>query len=180
MSQAVVFVPKPDTVAAFGCETVEQLRAWRPEICGVCCLKMVGDTEHKTECASLWQLTQDCRRAGAFTEGADGKIAGIFYQPLLQVAAGYGLHGKAHRWLPLMRLKHLLRAGRKPIVSIELSRLGKEYQGGHLLVVVSYNASADTFIVHDPSSVLAESGKAVPVPAAELKRLSNNRGLSFA
>jgi hypothetical protein len=180
MNRVIVFVPKPDTVAAFRCETQQQLRTWRPEICGVCCLKMVGDTEHKTKHVSLWQLTQDCCRRGAFIEKANGEIKGIFYKPLLKVAADYGLHGKIHRWLPLMQLKHLLRVGQIPVISIELSRVHKEYHGGHLLVVVSYDASTNIFTVHDPSSVLAQPGEAVLLRASELKRLSNNRGFSFA
>lgn len=172
------YVPKPNTVAEFGCDTEEQLRQWRPEICGVCCLKTIGDPKGRTTNASLWELTMQCLEQNAFiVDSRTGKIDGIFYKPLLKVAQMHGLHGFILPRLPLPLLNFLLAFGLTPILSIDLHKIDPKYEAGHLIVVTGHDRKNKTYTVHDSSSVLAKSGNSVPVNAAILKHASNNRGL---
>jgi hypothetical protein len=171
------YIPKPDTVADFGCDTKEQLHTWRSEICGVCCLKMIGDTKSCTVDLSLWQLTMDCLRQGAFIKNNTGQIDGIFHRPMVKVARGLGLHACVLPKLPLSFLKFLLAVRFTPILSIDLHKLNPKYEAGHLVVVVGYDRKNRTYIVHDPSSVLAIPGKSARVSFEMLKQVSNNRGV---
>jgi hypothetical protein len=172
------YVPKPDSVAAFGCDTKEQLRRWRPEICGVCCLKMIGDTKRRTEDTSLWQLTTACVQQGAFTvERNTGAIEGIFYRPLIKVAQTFGLKGFIIRRLPLGLLRLFLLLQIAPLLSINLHKFDPQYAAGHLVVVVGYDKQGKLYTVHDPSSVLAKPGRFAHVSSDTLKHISNNRGV---
>lgn len=172
------YVPKPDTVAAFGCDTKEQLLLWRPEICGVCCLKMIGDTKHRTLGVTLWQLTEDCVQQGAFrTDSSTGKIEGIFHQPLVKTARTLGLHGFVIPRLPLILLRFFLTIRVTPILSIDLQKLDPKYEAGHLVIITGYDKTSKSYVVHDPSSVLAVPGKFAHVSSKVLKRISNKRGL---
>lgn len=172
----VVFVRKPKTVAEFGCKTEHEFKTWVPEICGVCCLKMVGDTAGKTNSLTLWQLTKHCIDAGVFV--VDGKeIRGAYHKPLLAVARSLGLVGRRVRFLPGWRLRWVLWRGLTPILSIDLDKLDPPRGGGHLIVVVGYKEG--DFFVHDPSSVLAKNGEAARISTATLDTISNKRGFVF-
>lgn len=172
------YIPKPDTVGDFGCDTKGQLTLWRPEICGVCCLKMIGDTKRRTLGLSLWQLTQKCIDQGAFkVDNKTGVIDGIFHYPMMKVAHDLGLHGVVLPRLPLGLIKFLLLLHIAPILSIDLHKLDAKYEAGHLVVMVGYNKKDKAFVVHDPSSVLAKSGKFAHINVQTLKRITNNRGM---
>lgn len=174
----IQYVPKPDTVAAFGCDTKEQLALWRPEICGVCCLKMIGDTKHRTTTTNLWQLTEACIQQGAFrVEHDTGKIEGIFYRPMLKVARSLGLRGLALLRLPLVLVRLLLMLRITPILSIDLHKLDPKYEAGHLVVVVGYDRKTKAYVVHDPSSVVTKPGKFAHISSSTLRRVSNDRGV---
>lgn len=176
----VVYVPKPSTVKDFGSETEGQLSKWVPEICGVCCLKMIGDTYGNTQDKSLWALTKDCINSGAFVEDmAASKVSGIYYKPLIRLSKTYGLTGKSYKYLPNMLIKYLLHRGINPILSIDLNKVNSKYTETHLIVIVSYDKKSNKFTIHDPSSVLGTPGDNVKVDAKWLKHISNNRGMSF-
>ena len=66
------FVPKPTTRThagqpwvVFG-STKELYDYWIPHVCGICCLKMVGDTLGKTSSYTLYALTMMCLERGGF------------------------------------------------------------------------------------------------------------------
>jgi len=175
--QKIIYVPKPKTVEEFGSTSKKEFLKWIPEICGVCCFKMVGDSKGKTNKRTLWELTQESVQVGAFRQLPDGKIEGIFYKPLVKLAAKYKMHGKIYRWLPLVLVRLLLRQDHTPILSIDLSRLDKKYEAGHLIVIVGYDKKNKEFIVHDPSSVLDVPGEFIHISQKKLRHSSNRRGM---
>jgi hypothetical protein len=172
----VKYIPKPDTVAAFGCDTKEQLKLWRPEICGVCCLKMIGDTKNRTTKLSPWQLTQACLEQGAF-KAKSGKIQGIYHRPMVEVARAFGLHGFTLPRVSLLLARFLLMLRITPIMSIDLHKFNPKYEVGHLIVIVGYDSKGKAYIIHDPSSVLATPGKFARLSSRTLRSISNNRGV---
>lgn len=176
----IIYIPKPITVEEFGCPDEAYFAKWVPEICGVCCFKMIGDTFLATQHTNLWQLTESCIENGAFEESQDGTINGIFYKPLLALAKQYKLSGKIFRWLPLFRVRYLLAKGLNPILSIDLHKLDEKYEAGHLIIIVAYDSVNKEFIVHDPSSVLDRPGINIRIGSKKLRRLSNKKGLAFS
>jgi hypothetical protein len=173
----VDYVAKPNTVEEFGCDTKAQLDFWRPEICGVCCLKMLGDTRGRTNGLSLWKLTRDCVAEKAFVIEENGSVEGVFYRPLLQIARRYGLRGLVMYWLPLWLIRGLLILKTAPILSIDLRKFNSPLDLGRLIVIIGYDYRRHEYTVHDPTPVLSESGENMRVSADTLRRITNGRGL---
>lgn len=77
----------------FGAPNKSEYERWSPEVCGICCLKMIGDAHGTTSDTSLYQLTMECKQKGGFKELPNGEIQGVFHKPLLDLAKDYGLEG---------------------------------------------------------------------------------------
>jgi hypothetical protein len=178
----VEFVPKryddQDTPwQPFGAPNEDEYRKWSPEVCGICCLKMIGDSLGLTSSISLYELTMRCKDEGGFRELADGEIQGVFHRPLLEVAKSYGLAGKVVGRLTINKIKDSLKKERFIILSINKSKISPQLKGGHLILVHSYDPKVETFVVHDSELLLSESGENIELSAVRLEEISNNKGL---
>jgi hypothetical protein len=94
-----VYVPKaapgdPRPWVSFGCAE-EEYERWVPQVCGTCCLKMIGDTKRTTRPLSLYQLTMMAVANGTFTVDKTGNIQGAYHHPL---ADSQGSSAYRARW----------------------------------------------------------------------------------
>lgn len=177
------FVPKPSgdaTTAArcFGASVVET-EFWTPHICGICCLKMVGDTLGHTTGHTLADLTFRCREMGGFTQRRDGSVVGVFHHPLVELAELFGMRGGVERDLDAARIQQLLQEGKYVLLSVDLHRAHtvREASGSHLVLIFGYSANTDEYDLHDSSAILREHGSGIAIPQSELRAMSNDRGV---
>lgn len=180
MKKVIHFVPKRvkgdrRPWIRFGSTRTEYER-WVPEICGICCLKMVGDTFHKTNHMSLYKLTMLCLQKGGFTITAGGCIGGVFHRPLLELAKEFGVDG----WVGKLDQKTIidsLHQHKLIILSINLNIVSSHLHGGHLILVHIYDLTTNFFVVHDPSYLLNKKGKNIRIHADYLASISNKKGI---
>jgi peptidase C39-like protein len=176
-----VYVPKrrpddPEPWIAFGAGQQEYQR-WIPEICGICCLKMVGDTIGVTRNLSLYQLTMMAAANGTFKVNEHGIIQGVFHYPLAELAESLGIRCRVMRALGIGELTEALVQGMYAVLSINTARVDSSLQGGHLVLVYGYDEPSDSFSLHDCSSMMQPDGCSVNISADALVRISNNKGL---
>jgi hypothetical protein len=176
-----VYVPKrrPDDTEpwiAFGSGPLEYQR-WIPEICGICCLKMVGDTIGVTSNLSLYQLTMMATANGTFIVSEHGAIQGAFHYPLAELAESLGIRCRVMRTLGSGEITGALAKGMYAILSIDAARVDSSRQGGHLVLVYGYDETTGSFLLHDCSSMMRPDGCGVSISADALARISNNKGL---
>lgn len=181
MPSVPVYVPKrrPDDAApwiAFGSDQLEYQR-WIPEICGICCLKMVGDTIGVTNHLSLHKLAIMALENGTFTVSEHGTIQGAFHHPLAELAERLGIRCRVMKTLGLSEITDSLAQGKYAILSINAARVDSSLQGGHLILVYGYDAYTDSFLLHDCSSIMQADGCGVSISAHALASISNNKGL---
>jgi hypothetical protein len=181
MIQGVPYIPKhwpadPEPWLWYG-STEEEYRFWIPHVCGVCCLKMAGDASGCTNDHSLHDLTKMLLSEGAFVVKADGEVDGIFHHPLAAVSRRLGLPAAVAGKLTVDELDQHLQAHQFVMLSVELSRCTKRFSGGHLILIHSYDPLKQTYVAHDPSSVVASTGRNVVLRKRALKIMSNNKGL---
>lgn len=176
----VVFVPKrvdgdSSPWVRFGSSQGEFER-WIPEVCGVCCLKMVGDTLGITKSLNLYELTMQCLARGAFIQ--DGQtIKGVFHYPLVGVARDLGLKGDVLR-LNIKTIKERVALGQFVILSIDLAKVSPMI-GSHLILIHNVDQRGKQFLVHDCSNIIASSGANILITEGELEAISNSRGIAL-
>lgn len=179
----VCFVPKcspddPMPWMVFGSSLKEYTR-WVPEICGICCLKMVGDTFGVTSNSSLYRLTMQCLGRGGFKIQEDGSIAGVFHHPLVRLAEELGLQGSVERNLDVKSIISHLKNNRLIVLSIDLQKVSGSLKGNHLVLVHRYLPRQHVFLVHDCAFAVGKEGANIPLSRDELARMSNERGMAF-
>ena len=178
---APVYVPKrrpgdAEPWIAFGSGRVEYQR-WIPEICGICCLKMVGDTIGVTNNLSLYRLTMMAAANGTFIVSEHGTIQGAFHHPLAELAERLGIRCRVMRKLGIGEITGALAQGMYAILSIDAAGVDSSRRGGHLVLVYGYDEPAGSFLLHDCSSMMQPDGCAVSISADALAGISNNKGL---
>jgi hypothetical protein len=176
-----VYVPKrrPDDIEpwiTFGSGQLEYQR-WIPEICGICCLKMVGDTIGLTNDLSLYQLTMMAAANGTFIVSEHGTIQGAFHYPLAELAGRLGMRCRVMRTLGIGEITEALAQRMYAILSIDTAQVDSSLRGGHLVLVYGYDEPADSFLLHDCSSMMRPDGCGVSISAHALAGISNNKGL---
>jgi len=162
---------------AFGAPNRSEYEKWYPEVCGVCCLKMIGDACGSTPHISLYQLTMECKQREGFKELPTGEIQGVFHQPLLKIARDHGLDGSIESGLDLEKIITSLQNGRFVILSLDKSKVDRKLKGGHLVLVHAYDPESETFLINDPEPILAEDGQNIKVSSDRLEEISNKKGL---
>ena len=173
-------IPPEDLDDVFGGEA-EEYQLWRPHICGVCCVKMIGDAAGVTNGDTLMELVQDFVAAGALVVRDDGQVDGAFHHPMARVIEDLGLHATITGHLSVPTVAELVTHGSMVILSCDLAAMtGGRQSGGHLVLVYGYDAEQEAFLVHDCSEILGDDGRAAQVDATELARISNTKGLLVA
>jgi hypothetical protein len=162
---------------AFGAPNRSEYEKWHPEVCGICCLKMIGDAYGFTSNTSLYQLAMKCKQKGGFKELPSGEIQGVFYKPLLDLARSYGLDGNIESNLDLEKITTALQNDRFVILSLDKSKVDPRLKGGHLVLVHAYESASETFLINDPEPILAEDGQNIEVGFDRLEEISNKKGL---
>jgi Peptidase_C39 like family len=176
-----VYVPKrrPDEAepwVIFGSGQPEYER-WIPEICGICCLKMIGDTIGTTNELNLYELTMMAVANGTFIVSESGAIRGAFHYPMAELAEHLGMRCRVMRTLDTGEIMEALAQGMYAILSIDTARVDSSLHGGHLVLVYGYDEPAHSFLLHDCSSVIEPDGHGVRLSAPALAGISNNKGL---
>jgi hypothetical protein len=161
----------------FGAPTKNEYEKWHSEVCGICCLKMVGDTYGSTSNISLYQLAMECKQKGGFEELSTGEIQGVFHQPLLELAKDYGLDGTVEGNLDIEKVIDSLQNDRFVILSLNKSKVNPKLKGGHLVLVHAYDPETKTFLINDPEPILAKDGQNIKINSSRLSKLSNKKGL---
>lgn len=181
MNSTPTYIPKrapgdAEPWIAFGSDE-QHYERWIPEVCGICCLKMVGDTVGVTNKLSLYELTMMALANGTFMVDDTGRIRGVFHAPLARLAQDLGLPCQAVTGLDVVAVTQALAGGRYTIVSIDLAKVRPSMRGGHLILVYGYVEASSAFLVHDCASAIDADGRGVTVPLARLDAISNRRGL---
>ena len=181
MPPVPVYVPKRrlDDVepwVIFGSSQLEYQR-WIPEICGICCLKMIGDTIGVTNELSLYELTMMAVANGTFIMSEHGTIQGAFHYPLAELAERLGMRCRVMRPLDIDEITKALAQGMYAILSIDTARVDSSLRGGHLVLIYGYDEPTDSFLLHDCSSMMQPDGRGVRISMRALAGISNNKGL---
>ena len=163
--------------SVFGAPSKAEYKKWSPEVCGICCVKMVGDTLQLTNKASLYSLAMECLSLGGYKIAADGSIQGVFHKPLLELARNHDLDGAVEGHLSIQKMIDVLSEEKYAILSIDKAKVNPSLSGGHLVLVHTYEPNLDTFYLNDPEPMLAENGVNIAMRSADLQKVSNNRGL---
>jgi hypothetical protein len=152
---------------------------WQPYLCGVCCVKMVGDTAGITNHTPLLSIVHEFVRTGAFVILEDGSVDGAFHYPMASVIEDLGLHAEVVRRLPASKVAYFVERGSAVILSCDLAKMtdGRE-SGGHLVLVYGYDVDREIFLIHDSLEILGDKGCAAEVNATELERISNSKGIT--
>lgn len=159
--------------------TEAEYKLWRSNMCGVCCLKMIGDSVGKTQNISLFDLVKISLDRGVFRINKEGNIEGAFHYPLRDLLREMHIPATVESKLTTQKIKKKLQAGKIIILSVDLTKSHFiTSPESHLITVYDYDALGDTYTIHDSSSVIAENGNAVKIHSAYLNELSNSRGLS--
>lgn len=180
-AKPVSYVPKrhPDTAEPwryFGADE-EAYQRWAPHICGICCLKMVGDTLDRTTDLSLYELTTMCVDRGGFRVTADNKIEGVFHYPLAELGNDLGIPLRVAPGVDAAQAKNVVAESGFVIFSVDLARFDERLRGGHLLLLHDYLPATDEFVLHDSSSAVGQPGRYVRLTSATLATIGNNKGL---
>lgn len=180
---SICFVPKTiksdlEPWIRFG-STKAEYKKWIPEICGICCLKMVGDTFNKTNDLSLHQLTLLTLNNGGFKILKNGTIQGVFHYPLVKLAQKFGLGGLVLAHLNDTAIIENLKNNKLILLSVDLHKLDSSITGSHLVLVHGYNHEKDEFVLHDCASVLNENGENIVIPREQLNKISNQKGITM-
>lgn len=179
----VAYVSKkpPDTIEPwryFGADR-EAYERWAPHICGICCLKMVGDTLGRTSDISLHQLTQLCVRRGGFRVIDDDRIEGVFHRPLAELGNDLGIPCRVAPGLTVEQAAEVVTRSGFAIMSVDLAKVDGPHCGGHLLLIHDYVPETGEFVLHDCSSVIGRPGRDVRIERDALALISNNKGLTI-
>lgn len=153
---------------------------WIPEVCGICCLKMIGDTFGITNEITLFEITGMAIANGTFVVGPGGAVAGAYHRPLAELFESFGFDCEVVGSLDSARLLDVLGKGSYAILSIDMSKLVPGKVTGHLVLVYGYDGKSDEFLLHDCSSVIQPDGRGVKLDRATLEGLSNRKGLTVA
>ncbi|QUQ65721.1 hypothetical protein [Kutzneria sp. CA-103260] len=180
-AEPVAYVPKrqPDVAEPWRCfgadeETYER---WAPHVCGICCLKMVGDTLGRTTDLSLHELTVMCVDRGGFRVNADDTIEGVFHHPLAALGNDLGIPSRVAPGVDVAQARSVVAESGFVLFSVDLARFDQRLRGGHLLLLHDYLPAADEFVLHDCSSAVGQPGRDVRLTSAVLARIGNNKGL---
>jgi hypothetical protein len=181
MPPVPVYVPKrrlddAEPWVAFGSGQLEYQR-WIPEICGICCLKMIGDTIGVTSELSLYELTMMAVANGTFVTSGHGAIQGAFHYPLAELAERLGMRCRVMRPLDIAEITKALAQGMYAILSIDTARVDNSLRGGHLVLIYGYDEPTGSFLLHDCSSMMQPDGRGVRISLHALADISNNKGL---
>lgn len=179
-SAQVSFVPKIEKFTdepwvLFGANK-QIFEKWIPEICGICCLKMIGDSYNTTKEITLYSLTIECESLGGYKNDA-GQIRGVFHYPLLHLAQQHKLRGFVAKKLSICNIIDQISRKRFVILSIDLQKISKGLSGSHLILVHGYNFNKQCFIVHDCSHAIATNGEGVELSNVIMNKISNNKGI---
>ena len=165
---------------AFGAPNMKVYLKWYPEVCGICCLKMVGDTLNKTNHASLYQLTMQGLNIGVYKEQDDGSIQGAFHKPLINLAKEYGIKGNLEKRLSSKRIIELIEQHKFPILSVDRQKINPQLTpGGHLILIHTWDQNKNAFLIHDPEPLLADNGENITITLDLLDLISNHKGFSL-
>lgn len=149
---------------------------WNNDLCGLYCLKMVGDYFNVTKNTSLWEILIKCRELNGFKD-INGERVGVFHKSLLKTAKSFGLKGKTERNFNLKKIIKNLSKNHLVILSVDKNKINSKLTGGHLILVYDYLVDKDICILHDPDQILSKSGENVEINLGELAKISNNKGL---
>ena len=184
MPREPVYIPKraandAEPWTSFGSDRLSYEK-WIPEVCGICCLKMVGDTFGVTNSVTLFEITGMAIANGTFVIGLDGVVAGAYHRPLAELFESFGFACELVRVLDTPRLLDALREGSYAILSIDMSKLVPGKVSGHLVLVYGHDDESDEFLLHDCSSVIQPDGRGVRLNRTTLESFSNRKGLIVA
>ena len=159
--------------------TVEQYQFWRPHVCAVCCVKMVGDAAGKTNNMTMNMLTDICLKEGVFRVGQEKRVLGAFHHPLVRVMNKLGVPAKVAGDIKTKDIIREIKVGKIVFLSVDLAKLyNNPSNESHLVVVYDVVDGPNAeFRLHDCSSVLSSNGNAMFISEEELSRLSNKKGL---
>jgi hypothetical protein len=161
----------------FGSPSKKAYGKWNPQVCGICCLKMIGDACGYTNKKSIYQLAMECKDEGGFIELPNGEIQDVYHKPLLKLANNYNLLGKVEKNLNIEKTISSLSENKFVILSINKSKIDSNLKGGHLILLHSYDPKLKVFLVNDPDPILAKEGKNIKIDINKLQEISNKKGL---
>ena len=171
------FSHKKEPWLAFGARNREDYEIWSKEVCGICCLKMIGDSWELTTYRSIYSLTIDCLNSGGFTITSDGVIHGVFHKHLLHLAQENHMDGQVVKHLDMKTIIRALSESSYVILSVNTAKLKPCFPDNHMVLVYACSPHGQILHLHDPGRILSKTGKNIQLSRKQLERISNNKGL---
>ena len=136
-----------------------EIEKWEGNCCGIACLRMVFDFNHKIvdNSPSYWELVNIGLKKNAYCE------KGWIHRGLLEIAKSYGLDGQCHRQAGIKDIIDAINRKSICIVSVTKHFLGGEkyhseqklLKGGHLVVayeIENQGTPEEKIICNHPST----------------------------
>jgi hypothetical protein len=169
--------------AASGAATPAEYAVWSDSICGMACLAMILCAE-QGHAPPLLDLARRCLEYGGY-KLRDGQIDGLYYAPFLAFAeAEFGLIGRIADPLGLADILDALEAKQWVIASVSGAiRYGQPTagkRGGHLVLILGHDPTAQTVCLHNPSGHTPESQAYAEVRQAVFEAHFAHRGMLLA
>ncbi len=157
--------------------TLEKFNFWRPHMCAVCCIKMVGDAVHKTDGITLSDLVDMSVNDGVYRREGDD-VKGAFHYPMVDLLKKLGIYAEVGKNIDIQTLKRLLIEGKVIFLSVNLAKVrGSKHKESHMIVLYKYDESTGTFHLNDCANFIDPKGYDIQIDEQYLKELSNNKGV---
>lgn len=152
---------------------------WRPHLCGVCCLKMIGDAVGATKDLSLYTLTERCVSKGVLKVDKHNEVFGAYHYPMATMLHEMGVPAQVEGQLTGDVIEKSLSSGKLVMLSVDLAKVEHcPSDESHLVLVYeSLGGALNSFRLHDCASALGPDGNGMTMESAELMRISNEKGL---
>ncbi|MBI4836702.1 MAG: C39 family peptidase [Candidatus Abawacabacteria bacterium] len=179
LKKRILAVNDPKWLAS-GAESPEEYALWSWNACGMACLKMVL-AYYKKVTIPLVTLCKQCVKYGGYTFPLETS-PGLYYGPFVNfVRQTYGLQAKVIYPMILKEIVQALAKQKLVIASVapeirNPSAISTK-RGGHLVLIVGFDAQQKIIYLHNPSGNTPESQEYAQISFNDFKKFFANKGI---
>ncbi|MDO8461012.1 MAG: C39 family peptidase [bacterium] len=163
-----------------GAETPEEYELWSWNGCGMACLKMIL-ARHVGKEFNLVGLGRLCMQYGGYKQSRD-TLNGLYYKPFVDfIGKEFNLVGRVASPLSLGEAIDEVNKKNYVIASVshEIRRpaASPTQRGGHLILILGFDANQKTLFIHNPSGDTKESQEYARVSFMDFEKFFAHRGI---
>lgn len=166
-----------------GAESPEEYQTWVTTVCGMACTAMAIDYFYKQKHLPITlakdALTYDVYRIN------QNHISSMRYREYVGWVSKFNIEAVMFRRLTTSMIRLFLHQGALVMISVNpnirvVETVSGNQKGGHLVLVIGYNLSDDTFTIHNPSGFTSNNSHAFhTISSSDLKKYFAGRGIAL-